>query len=286
MQDGQGSFDDLLALCPLRAGGFIVTVFGDVAFPGQAELWIGHLIDLCSELGISETLVRTAVSRLVAAGQLSGTRRGRKSYYALTPLACAEFERAAQVIYAPPEERAWRFLFFPGGHKPQVLDQLGMAALSPQLGFGPARGAVPEGALAFTAYADGAQADLTAMLTQVFALDSLAQDYRAFGVLADAIARKPSLSPKAALQARLLLTHAWRKIALRDPRLPRSALPDEHPEPVARAAFARTYLALCPSAILEENAILRLDETQIHERNQALAQRQTALQSSRECLSE
>lgn len=280
MQDEVTNFEDLLALCPLRAGGFIVTVFGDVAYPGQAELWIGHLIDLCADLGISETLVRTSVSRLVAAGQLVGTRQGRKSYYALAPDVRAEFARAARVIYSAPQERPWRFLFFPDGHRPDTLGQMRMAALSPQLGFGPACEAVPEGAIAFTAHADGAQADLSAMLAQLFPLDMLARDYHAFCALARSIDSLPARSAKAALQARLILTHAWRMIALRDPRLPASVLPKAHPEAIARARFARIYLALCHEATAFEHSILSLTDAQITERKQALTERYAALRAS------
>ena len=52
-----------------------------------------------------------------------------------------------------------------------------MAALSDKLGFGPARADVPDGAVAFTAHADGAAGDLATMLAQVYPLDALAQDY-------------------------------------------------------------------------------------------------------------
>lgn len=280
VQDQLSGFDEILALCPLRSGGFIVTVFGDVAFPADEALWIGHLIDLCADLGISETLVRTSVSRLVAAGQLVGTRHGRRSYYALAPGARAEFERAAQVIYTAPQERPWRFLFFPDGHAPDGLEHLGMAALSPQLGFGPARGAVPEGAVAFTAHADGAQDDLTAMLAKVFPLAALAQEYRAFCALARTVSALPDPSPKAALQARLVLTHAWRKVALRDPRLPANLLPPGHPEPEARAVFARIYLALCSQADSHERGILALKDAQNATRDSVIAARRAALQAS------
>lgn len=274
------SFDKVLSLCPLRSGGFIVTVFGDVVFPGEGEMWMGHLIDLCADLGISETLVRTAVSRLVASGQLVSKRQGRRSFYALSPAAYAEFERAAQVIYAAPQERPWRFLFFPEGHAADSLELLGMAALSPQLTFGPARGAVPEGAVAFTAHADGAQADLTAMLAQVFPLKALAEEYQGFCTVAHSIAAMPDLTPKSALQARLILTHAWRKIALRDPRLPVALLPKGHAEPVARAVFARGYLGLSQIAGHHESAILSLDSAQAARRDRTLAGRHAALQDS------
>ncbi|WP_296640111.1 PaaX family transcriptional regulator [Roseinatronobacter sp.] len=271
--------DELQALCPLRSGAFIVTVFGDVAFPGGGELWIGHLIDLCAELGISETLVRTSVSRLVAAGQLIGTRRGRRSYYALSPNAQEEFERAAQVIYTAPQDRPWRFLFFPGGHTPDLLERLGMAAISAQLGFGPARTEVPDGSVAFTAYADGSGSDLSAMLAQVYPLDALAQDCNGFLNLAQAMTTLAIPDPKTALQARLVLTHAWRKIALRAPRLPAHLLPQGHPEPDARTAFGQRYLALCPAAEQHARAILTLDDGQAARRDKVLAGRHAALQT-------
>ena len=119
------SFDTILSLCPLRSGAFIVTVFGDVVLPGDGQMWIGHLIELCADLRISETLVRTSVSRLVTSGQLVGTRKGRRSFYALSPGARAEFDHAAQVIYTAPQERPWRFLFFPAGHSPDALQKVG-----------------------------------------------------------------------------------------------------------------------------------------------------------------
>jgi phenylacetic acid degradation operon negative regulatory protein len=278
VQDQTSCFEEILALCPLRSGEFIVTVFGDVAFPADQALWMGHLIDLCADLGISETLVRTSVSRLVTAGQLVGSRHGRRSYYALAPGAQAEFERAAQVIYAAAQERPWRFLFFPDGHTPDVMERLGMAALSPQIGFGSARGAVPEGAVAFTAHADGAQADLTTMLEKVFPLETLAQEYRAFCALAHAVSALPVTSPKASLQARLVLTHAWRKIALRDPRLPAKLLPTGHPEPKARAMFARIYLALCVQADKHERSLI--SKSAHTPRDMAVAERRMALQAS------
>ena len=61
-------------------GAFIVTVYGDVVVPRGGVLWTGTLIEVCERVGISESLVRTAVSRLVAAHRLRGERLGRHSY--------------------------------------------------------------------------------------------------------------------------------------------------------------------------------------------------------------
>ena len=76
--------DGLLDGERLRAASFIVTIYGDVVEPRGGLLWMGTLIEVCARAGISETRVRTAVSRLVAAGRLEGTREGRRSFYRLT----------------------------------------------------------------------------------------------------------------------------------------------------------------------------------------------------------
>ncbi|MBN9053453.1 MAG: PaaX family transcriptional regulator, partial [Rhizobiales bacterium] len=52
----------ILAASPLKAAGFIVTIYGDVVEPRGDVVWTGNLIETCAAVGISETLVRTAVS--------------------------------------------------------------------------------------------------------------------------------------------------------------------------------------------------------------------------------
>lgn len=93
----------LCADLPITAGSFIVTVYGDVVVPRGEVLWIGSLIETCARIGISENLVRTAVSRMVAAGRLEGERSGRRSFYRLAPAARAEFADAARLLYARPQ---------------------------------------------------------------------------------------------------------------------------------------------------------------------------------------
>ena len=88
--------DRLMQDLPLTAASFIVTVYGDIVVPRGEVLWMGSLIEICDSVGISENLVRTAVSRLVSAGSLLGERNGRRSFYRLAPAARAEFAEAAQ----------------------------------------------------------------------------------------------------------------------------------------------------------------------------------------------
>lgn len=67
---GDEAIARLLAGVELRSAPFIVTIYGDVVVPRGGVLWTGTLIDICARVGINESLVRTAVSRLVAAGSL------------------------------------------------------------------------------------------------------------------------------------------------------------------------------------------------------------------------
>jgi len=243
---------DIAAGMPLRAAGFIVTLYGDAVVPRGGEIWVGTIIETCARVGFSETLVRTAVSRLVAAGQLEGTRRGRRSFYRLTAGARAEFQAAAALIYGPPDPCGWRFVYLPTEGADAAMSQLerqGYARVRAQLAVGPARGPLPQDLLGFEATPTGAEDLLPQFAAHLF---DLAPHARAYG---DLISQFSAVLPVAAtidgpqaLALRLLLVHAWRSALLRDPRLPKSALPDDWPGHDARLLFARLYVALSPAA--------------------------------------
>jgi DNA-binding transcriptional regulator PaaX len=112
----------LLAGLPLTAASFIVTVYGDAVLPRGEVLSMSSLIEICADVGISENLVRTATSRLVASGRLEGERSGRHSFYRLAPAAHTEFADAAHLLYTSQTEAAeWSVLYAPGiGRKKPV----------------------------------------------------------------------------------------------------------------------------------------------------------------------
>jgi phenylacetic acid degradation operon negative regulatory protein len=218
--------------------------------PRGGEVWIGNIIETCAAVGISETLVRTAVSRLVAAGQLVGRRSGRRGYYRLAPAAEAEFAAADRAIYGPPDACGWRFTVLPeAGAEAQMatLERAGHARLRPQLAFGPDRDPPPPGALVFRSVPEGATDLLPAFAAAAFDLGAHARAYDASPTRLESL-DAASLDGSAALTARLLLVHAWRAVVLRDPRLPAEALPSDWPGHGARALFARLYRALSPAA--------------------------------------
>ena len=247
----------IAATMPLRAAAFIVTIYGDVVAPRGGEAWIGAIISVCASVGISETLVRTAVSRLMAAGQLEGRRAGRRSFYRLTAPALAEFDAAARLIYGTAPEPGWRFLWLAGGEgaaAPETqmarLERQGHARLKPQLALGTDSTPPPPGVLAFAARPEGDEAAQRAFAAAHFDLAPHAQAYAGFS---DRFApfTRPAACPDAgeeALALRLLLVHDFRRALLRDPRLPRAALPADWPGHRAAQVFAQAYLALSPRA--------------------------------------
>lgn len=231
---------------PPRAAAFIVTVYGDLVEPRGGVLWMGTLIELCGAAGLSESLVRTAVSRLVAAGQLTGERLGRRSYYRLTPAAQREYADAARVIFSPPGSGARGWLWLVGPRAPEALPRAGFAEAGPDLWLGPDRGGGAPAARAAMRAGPG-QGDWAGVAARLWPMAEHAAAYRR--VLARFGGLDPAApGPEQALTLRLLLVHAYRGALLRDPRLPAEALPADWPGGAARDLFARLYAGLTPAA--------------------------------------
>lgn len=245
-----GDSTSILETFHVSAGAFIVTLYGDVVAPRGGELWMGNIIEACEAVGIGESRVRTAVSRLVTGGQLVGYKEGRRSYYRLTPEAEREFQRAARLIYAPPRAeplRGWHMVILPVGEDREALlsrlTALRFGLALPHLAIRPDRGeALP--ALGAPHFRATTEDDLTTLAAQAWDLPGLQEDMTRFlSGFSDVTTTGPD-----ALGLRLLLVHAFRRIALRDPALPLGMLPEGWPAPQTRALFARLYLALSPAA--------------------------------------
>ena len=194
-------------------------------------------------MGLSESRVRTAVSRLVASERIEGMKDGRKSYYRLTPAAEKEFQRAARLIYRRPRAaplRGWHLVALPQGPGREALVnrltalRFGMA--EPYLAILPDRGdpLPPLGAPHFRATTED---DLTQMARAAWPLDALAERMARF-MQAFAPLDGVTCSPEEALGLRLLLVHVYRDIALSDPALPLGMLPEDWQGPAVRALFA------------------------------------------------
>ena len=86
--------DEFRSRPTMRAGSLIITMFGDAIAPRGGVVWIGSLIRVLSEFGVSERLVRTSVFRLSKDDWLDVNPVGRRSYYRLTKGGVRRFEQA------------------------------------------------------------------------------------------------------------------------------------------------------------------------------------------------
>jgi len=220
-----------------RVWSLVVTVFGDAADPRGGRMTAARLQALFAELGIENGALRTALSRLAADGWLVRERDGRAATYLLSARGLAETRPAARRIYAAPA--------------PDPADWT--------LGLGPVPdGAVPlgpEGWIAPGKVAAG-QVAVTGTLAQ---LDAAGRARACPDAVAGALARvraealalaaaAPDLPPAAAMAARTLLIHRWRRAVLRGQDRPGALLPPGLAAPAPRAAVAAAYAALLPAS--------------------------------------
>lgn len=245
----------LLQDMDLTAASFIVTIYGDVVVPRGEVLWMGSLIDICGRVGISESLVRTATSRLAAAGRLEGERDGRRSFYRLAPAARAEFAEAAQLLYTDYAEfERWSVLYAPD-LSPEVARRHRMGRMSGDVWLCPdIGGETPEVGLTLPVSLPLDAGELATM-AGFWDLTDLQSRYDAmigrFSALARALESGGPIGADDALMSRLLLVHVYRSALLRDPCLPRAALPANWHGLEARRLFKALYLALSPAAEAE-----------------------------------
>jgi len=237
---------------PPKAAQLIVTIYGDIVEPRGGVLWMGDLISLCAGFGVNESLVRTAVSRLVSKGQLAGEREGRRSFYALTPEAREEYHLAADLFFGPADrDCGWILTHCTAPAEQAVLVRHGFACLGGDVYAGADRPGRPWLGTAFRAEVlRHGDRSLMELVSDRFALTDLSRDYAEFVTRFSPMRNHLSdgLTPQAALLFRLALVHAYRGIRLRDPRLPHSVLPDGWPGDAARSLFAELYSRLSQPA--------------------------------------
>ncbi len=255
-----GALDDLIAdfaaRRALKAGSFIVTVYGDVALPRGGAVWLGAVIEACAAVGVNESQARTAVSRLVEAGRLAGVREGRRSFYRLTPSAAAEFARAADAIHGPgetAEDAPWTLAAPRAEGRAAALEALARAGFGVAAGLalrpGDATAAAAEAAPEAAVFLGAPAGSVAALAAEAWDLTGLSAAYAAFAARFAALEDAAGgLDGAAALAARLLLVHDFRRIALRDPGLPPSALPPGWAGAAARARFRKLYGRLSDAA--------------------------------------
>jgi phenylacetic acid degradation operon negative regulatory protein len=243
--------DEFRSRPTLRAGSLIVTVFGDAVAPRGGTVWIGSLIGVLSDFGVSGRLVRTSVFRLTRDAWLDVNQVGRRSYYSLTEDGVRRFEQATQRIYGEPRQSwsgEWCLVLLAdldAGRKDTVrkeLGWLGFGAISTNVLAHPSPGV---GELEQTLRRIGIERDLVvmqgrtlgdnrdeamrALVHKSWNLDEINRNYEAFITrfrpVFRAVEKGRNCDGRTAFQIRTLMIQEYRRILLRDPLLPAEMLP-------------------------------------------------------------
>lgn len=251
----------------------LVTVFGDSLRPHGGEAPVGSLARLVDPLGVNERLTRTSLNRLVGEGVLTTRRQGRSSFYRVTPSAQVEFASVEDRIYHRRRE-AWdgrwvvvvELATLPPTTRAVLrrrLGWLGFATLTPGVMICPT-GATEAAAVVVDeldageqvtifcgqAGGPGARAEDRRLAELTAGLAALVPAYEAFiarfAPLARATGQDPDPGP--AFCARTLLVHAYRRITLREPRLPAALWPTRWIGDDAFRLAATVWHRLVPAA--------------------------------------
>ncbi len=278
-QGGTVSFGTIIEAAatrrPIRPKSMIMTIFGDSVVPRGGVVWLGSIVAMTGLFGLAEPLVRTSALRLTHDGWLQRRQIGKHSYYSMTDeFAAADIAYQSRIYSSGAELRqnGWTILKIfkskmdrkTAYRLRQELDSNGFGQLAPQVFIHPsiadsaARHIVTAGgarsAVGPVFFADSASIDLPAMRHMVetsWDLSPVRAAYvdfiAAFDQLPDLLARSaPTIQEAFAL--RTLMMHFYRRVALRDPRLPASSFDDDWPGERAYRLMGEVYRQLLPGS--------------------------------------
>jgi phenylacetic acid degradation operon negative regulatory protein len=255
--------------------GMLITVLGDYVRPARQPAPTSAFIDVMARLGIEETACRQALVRASADGWLVTSREGRFTWWQLSPAFEQFLNLGAEKIFGftasqPDWDRRWLLVVTraaetnrAGRHLLRTrLRWAGFGSLAPatwisthtdqrqlvELLFQEA-GVQDDSQIFLSEFLAGG--DLNTLVRQAWDLDEIEHEYEAF--LA-AFTRQPSSDPLVRITQ---LVHAWRRLALLDPALPRDLLPAEWIGARAAKLFHRQHAKWLPDATREWGRISR-----------------------------
>ena len=251
-----------------RPNSVIFTVFGDFVHGYGDAIWVGSLVRLMAEFGLSQQAVRAAVSRMSRQGWLESSRIGSRSFYSPTALGKRRVDEVSKRIYVAPEhawDGKWRMLSYTiPESKRELRDRLrkdltvlGLGPLSASLWISPrdVTGVVRDAIRAldldrrvdiFVARYEGPLSDAD-LVRKCWDLDAIGRAYEDF--ISQYSGYSSSLSDTEAFVRRIWLVHDFRKFAYIDPGLPAALLPADWPGVRAGAMFREFYASLRPGAV-------------------------------------
>ena len=247
-----------------RPQSLMLSFFGIHALGRSTAIATGSLIDVFARTGITEEAVRSTLTRMVRRGLLERHRRGRKTYFGITPRAASVLQDGHDRIWRTGAvNRDWDGTWTVVGFSLPEAWRRERHDLRSRLvwgGFGPLQNGmwVSPGTVDVPALVEGlgldaqlkvfrgamtaGPTDARGVLAAAFDIDGIAAGYRAFLERWDGPA--PANSGSDDLARQLLLHTDWLDLVRRDPHLPAEHLPADWPAGRAEEIFrslARRY---------------------------------------------
>jgi phenylacetic acid degradation operon negative regulatory protein len=257
-------------MSPQRPQDLVFTLYGEYFLHREGSVWVGSLISLLEQFGMSEASVRTVLSRMTRKGWLEANRVGRNSFYDLSDRGRALLEEGAARIYHPSWDSPWDGSWFLLSYSiPEIrrhlrdrlrdrLAWLGFGSLGNGLWISPhdvedkVREAsrqlgIEENLECFRGHRVGDR-DPTELVDKCWDLQALNERYTAFldhwlphmQSCTDAT-ESGALDYRRCFTLRFSLLHEFRSFPLEDPYLPRSLLPPDWKGEAASRLFTALH---------------------------------------------
>lgn len=261
----------------VRPQAMVFTLYGDYIQHRGDEIWVGTLIKLFLQFGLSEQSIRSALSRMSQKGWLRMRRVGSKSYYGLTDKGKRLLAEGAQLIYHGRQDKwdgQWHILTYSIPEEKRDTRNRLRKELS-WLGYGMLNNAtwicsrdpgrdlervidslkIGQYVETFTAVHNGHSNDKD-LVSRCWDLDSINKEYARFlskyktrfeTYNRDAASGK-HIEPNECFVERFMLIHDYRKFPFIDPDLPVELLPEGWLGSEAAALFREYHRLLADKA--------------------------------------
>lgn len=254
----------------LRVWSLILTFFGDAVVPRGGTISAQTVSSLMNEFGIEDGAVRTAFSRLANDKWVTRQKQGRSSFYSLAEKGYEPFAQATTKIYAIPKTSkptAWILAVAQSGNK-EELEKLTAQHHGFMLDTNMAVFNKPTKPLSKSLQSidclitDGADYRSPKWVSEHSKLQSLAKDFESFQSTFKHLPE--DLTSIAAMTARCLLIHEWRRLILRMPDIPAQLLSNNWPAEACGKLVAQKYAALLTQSeewMAQENTVSNDDNS-------------------------
>ncbi|GGX40279.1 hypothetical protein GCM10007385_04530 [Tateyamaria omphalii] len=208
------AISSLSDLGPMRVWSLLVTVFGDLA--PDRPLEGPTLSAIMGEIGIKPEASRVALHRLRSDGWVGSEKLGRTSLHSLTQKGQSDSDAARGRIYGQPLD-AEAVMILTGA--PIELDPTQFAQVAPRVFLCGPSANIPADAMQL------APQSLPTWLGAQIETEAMRDAYKSLHAVLTDIKKEleDELSALQTAALRVLIVHAWRRLTLKHPDLPRAA---------------------------------------------------------------